>query len=112
MEDLQKQIDTGKIAKEKIEEEKSRVIQDMSEDFDRNLASDAFNVDNELRKRLDPKTIAHIPRVPAFIDADGNRLTFAQIVRGTGADAFFIRGLANEIEQMSKLLPPDSAKTW
>lgn len=84
-------------------------MQQVSDAFDANLASDAFNVEGELRKRMDPAAISHVVRVPAFI-ADGSRVTFLALMRGSSSNAFYIRGFADEMEQMAKLLPPDSPK--
>jgi hypothetical protein len=109
-EGIQKQLDAGKINQDQALTEKLAAMQEAAQDFEGNLASDAHNVDNELRRRLDPKAIAHVVRVPGFIDSEGTRLPFTEILKGSGIDTFYIPGLADEIEQMAKLLPPDSAK--
>ncbi len=72
-------------------------------------ASDTYNVENELRKRMDSSALAHIVRVPAFIsDNDpASRVTFSELMRGSGVDAFMIGRFADEMEEMAKLLPPD-----
>ena len=71
------------------------------------IASDTYNVDNELRKRLSPEAVAHIIRVPALVAENGSHIPIAALFRGSGMDVFYLQGLANEIEQMAKLLPPD-----
>jgi hypothetical protein len=110
---IQKELDSKKIGQKQASEERRTARNDVSQDFNDNLASDANNIENELRRRLDPKAVEHIVRVPAFneLDAKGNpvnHLPFTELLRGSGVDTFFIKGLANEIEQMADLLPSDS----
>jgi hypothetical protein len=109
LEQIQEQARAGKIRKERVGEEKFRVEKEVAQDFDSNLASDAHNIDNELRRRLDPKAIDHIVRVPGLISS-GTRIPLTELFRGSGFDTFWFRGLANEIEQMAKLLPAASRK--
>jgi hypothetical protein len=87
-------------------------MKEVSQDFDRNFASDTYNVEHEVRNRLTPEAMSHVLRVPAFIpNGDPNsRITFSDMMRGSGMDALMIGRLADEIEQMAKLLPPDSRK--
>ena len=95
--------------------EQMRVMTEVSRDFDENLASDALNVENELHKRLTPEALSHVVRVPALIEIrpdgtrapEGGRVTFLGLMRGMPMGAMLISLLANEIEQMAKLLPPD-----
>lgn len=101
---IQQQLEQGKIKPEDADKAKTQAMHDVSQDYDRNLASEALNVDEELRKRIDPKAMEHILRVPALVGSDGERIPFAALMRGTGFDTFYIRGLANEIEQMTNLL--------
>jgi hypothetical protein len=96
--------------KSKADAEKMAAVKQVSGEFDRNLASEAYNLENELQKRLDPKALSHVVRVPAFSDSDGSRVTVSDLMRGSGFDVLMLDGLANEIEQMAKLLPPDSGK--
>jgi hypothetical protein len=107
---IQKQTDAKKISQKQASEQKLTAMKDVSQDYDRNLASDADNIDVELRRRLDPKVIAHIVRVPGFIDSEGTRLPVTEIFRSSGFDTFYFKGWADEIEQMAKLLPPESRK--
>jgi hypothetical protein len=95
--------------KSKTDAAKMAAVKDVSNEFDRNLASDAYNVENEVRRRLDPKAMSHVVRVPAFIASDGGRVTLSDLMRGTGFDVLMLDRLADEIEQMVKLLPSDSA---
>jgi hypothetical protein len=80
--------------------------QEMSKEFQRTCSSDAYNVDNELRSRFDPKAIAHVLEVPALITDDAD-IPISEIAKGTGFDVFYFGKLADEIEQMAILLPPD-----
>jgi hypothetical protein len=107
---IQKQVDAKRIDKDQAFEDEQAAMQEVSQDFDSNLASDADNLRNELRKRLDPAAIAHVVRVPAFKAENGSSVPVTALFRGSGFDTFFIRGLADEIEEMAKLLPPGSAK--
>lgn len=106
---IKEQKDAGKLTDMQVLEDEQAVMQQVSQDFDRNLASDADNVRNELRRRLSPEAIAHIVRVPAFWADNGSSIPVTALFKGTGFDTLFIRGLADEIEQMAKLLP-DSGK--
>jgi hypothetical protein len=103
---------TGKISTEDAHQARLQAKQDVSEAFDQNLASDAYNVENELRVRLDPSALSHVVRVPAFISGSDphSRVTFSELARGSGFDAMMLGRLADEMEEMAKLLPPDSEK--
>ena len=107
---IDKRANSGELDKGKVGDEKMAAMKEISGDFDRNLASDTYNVENEVRKRLSPEAMAHVLRVPAFvIGGDLNsRVTMADMARGSGFDAMMLGRLADEIEQMAKLLPPDS----
>lgn len=107
--EIQKRTNSGEIDKTQAFKEQMAAMKEVSQDFDSSLASDAYNVENELRKRLDPVAISHVVRVPALV-ADGSRVTVPDLFRGSGFDSVYIGGLADEIEQMAKLLPPDSDK--
>ena len=109
---IDQMVKDGKIDKQKVFEEKIAALNEVSKTFDSNLASDAFNIENELRSRLDPIALAHIVRVPAFIFGSDprTRVTFSELTRGSGMDAAMIDRLADEMEEMAKLLPPDSGK--
>jgi hypothetical protein len=48
--------------------------------------------------------------VPAFTFYNGTTLTIVEMFRNIGYDSLFIGGLADEIEQLAKLLPPDYRK--
>jgi hypothetical protein len=102
---IQTKADEKKITQAQLGKDQWTVRQEVAQDFDSNLASDAHNVDEELRRRLDPKAIAHVVRVPALVSADGSRIPITALFKGDGPDTFFIIGLADEIEQMAKLLP-------
>jgi hypothetical protein len=100
--------DSNKVSTEQATKDRQSIIQEVSQNFDRNLASDAENLRNELRRRLSPEAIAHVVQVPAMWTENGTvSVPVMALFKGTGFDAFYIQGLANEIEQMAKLLPND-----
>jgi len=106
-------VKDGKVEKDKAFEDKMAAMKELSQTFDTNLASDAFNVENELRSRLDPSALSHVVRVPAFMGGGSdphNRVTFSELMRGSGFDAAMLGRLADEMEEMAKLLPSDSRK--
>ena len=106
---IQQRIDEHKINKNQALRERKAAADEVSQEMDRNLASDADNLRTELRRRLDPKAIANVLRVPALRGADGSsNIPFTALFRGTGFDMAYTRTLSNEIEEMTKLLPPDS----
>jgi hypothetical protein len=110
---VKEQRDAGKISDKELFDNENAIMKEVSEDFDRNLASDADNMRNELRKRLSPEAISHIIRVPALLAGDGTNTTsipFTALFKGSGFAAVYIGGLADEIEEMAKLLPPDSRR--
>jgi hypothetical protein len=88
------------------------VHRELSEQFVRTLRSDAFNVDNELRRRLGPQAVATIIGItPSIVSDDGTRIDILSLVlSGTsfsmGFDINFVCVLADGIERMAKLLPP------
>jgi hypothetical protein len=109
---IQKEEEAKKIDDNQAFDQRMTAMKDVSQDFNNNLASDANNIQIELRKRLDPNALAHIVRVPAFdeLDSNGkpaNYIPLTELARGSGFDTFFIKGLANEIEQMADLLTRD-----
>lgn len=108
IEAVQKLNEASKVGKEQAFKDQQAVMQQVSQEFDSNLASDAYNVDSELQKRLSPEATAHIIRVPSLTSDSGGHIAITALLRGTGFDALFIRTLADEIEQMAKLLPSDS----
>ncbi|MGA8312554.1 MAG: hypothetical protein WB755_21155, partial [Terriglobales bacterium] len=111
-EGIDRRLNTGEITSQQALADRTGAMKEISHDFDNSLASDAFNLENELRTRLDKNAISHVIRVPGFIE-DGNykaHFSLADLLRGTGLDSTFIGRLADELEQMAKLLPHDSRK--
>lgn len=102
---IQKELESKRISKDEAIKQQTAAAQQIAITYDQNLASDAYNVRNEIRKRLSPEAIAHIVRVPAFPAADGASIPLMEIMKGEYMTAFFIRGFADEIEGMAKLLP-------
>lgn len=109
---IDQMVKDGKIDAQKATEDKMAAMKEVSQTFDSNLASDAYNVENELRSRLDSSALSHVVRVPAFIIGSDprSRVTFSELTRGSGFDAAMIGRLADEMEEMAKLLPPDSGR--
>jgi hypothetical protein len=84
--DIKTQLDTKKITKDQANKAHIAAMKEVSQDFDNHSASDTYNVENELRTRLDPSALSHVIMVPGFI-AGGNprtRITFPQMFRGMG----------------------------
>jgi hypothetical protein len=104
-ESIEKEIAAKKRPKKEADQDLLKAMQSVAGDYDSGLESDALNVDNELKKRLDRAAISHVIRVPFLKGADGSEAT--GIFRGTFADIFFIDGLADE---MADLLPEDGNK--
>ncbi len=109
---INKRVADGKIDKAEALKEEMADMQNVDRQFDSNLAADTYNVENELRSRLDPSALAHVVRAPAFIFGSDprSRVTFADMFRGTPLEVSMLGVLANEMEEMAKLLPPDSVK--
>jgi hypothetical protein len=108
--EIRKRANTGEISQSQEAQDQFAAMKEVSQDFDSSLASDAYNVESELRKRLSPSAISNVIRVPAFNGSDGSRVTLTDMFRGTGFDAPYFGRLADELEQMFKLLPPDGKK--
>lgn len=81
--------------------------QKFSDEFDRTLRADAFNVDNELRRRLDPKAVAAIVGIMPSIQSDeGARLNILTLMpTGMGLSAGWTCTVADGMDQMAKILP-------
>jgi hypothetical protein len=106
-----KRASIGEIAAADVGKERLAVDQEISKEFDSTIASDVYNVENALRSRLDSSALSHVMMVPGFI-VNGDprtRITIPGITRGP-MQAMMLDRLADEIEQMAKLLPPDSRK--
>lgn len=110
--ELKNLFDTGKISKKDLANRQTALDKDIGEDFARNLRADAFNVDNELRRRLKPEVVSTIIGIsPTVTSNDGARIDMLQLLpAGYGMDAQWTCVLADGIEQMAKLLPPDAPK--
>jgi len=86
------------------------IDKDLSYQFITNLRSDAFNVDNELRRRLGPTAVAAIVGItPSIVADDGTRVDLNTLLLSAGGlpgfNMTFTCPLAGGIEQMAKLLP-------
>src|SRR5271156_1278931 len=58
---------SGEIKKEDVGTEKFAAMKEVSQAFVRTLASDTYNVEHELRNRMDASAMEHVIRVPAFM---------------------------------------------
>ncbi len=110
--EVKAECDSGRIDKKACGERTLTTIEQASDEFDRRLRSDTFLIDSELRRRLGPKAVAAIVGIaPSFVTKDGTRINiFGVVPGGSGFEAAFLCVLADGIEQMAKLLPPDSDK--
>jgi hypothetical protein len=71
------------------------------------LRSDVLNVNNELLKRIDPKVAATVIRVPSVMDAEtGASISVAGMIPPQmGMEALWLSTLADQVEQLARLLP-------
>ena len=111
--DLDAQFKKNKTSQEESFMGHRALAKEFSQDFDRKLKADSFNVDNELRRRLGPKAVAAIVGIsPSIFSAsDGTPLDILQLAPSSfGVEAEFACVLADGIEQMAKLLPSDDKR--
>jgi hypothetical protein len=86
------------------------LMKEVSQEFDTNMKADFLNANNEVMRRLDPKAIASVVRGPIFSDAEtGTPIGMASLSSGQ-FEASFLCTYSDQLEQMAKLLPHDSAK--
>jgi hypothetical protein len=101
---INERMNTGKINQKQAHDETMQAMRNIVQNFDDNFASDALNIEDELRKRMTPESLSHIVRVPAFVAKDQNGNVTGRVTL-LGMDDIGV--FADEMEQMSKLLPPD-----
>lgn len=102
--EIKGQLDAKKIDEKNAITQQRALRKDFSSQFDRDLRSDALNVQNELLRRLDPKATASVVRFPVFADAaTGTPISLFSLIPGAEAD--FLCGFAGELEQLADLLP-------
>jgi|SRR5208283_84816 len=83
---------------------------EIGQEFDRNLRSDFVNIDNELLRRLGSSADAVI-HGPILEDAQSKTpIGMPSFISWPEFEALSLCWYANELEQLAKLLPPDSAK--
>jgi hypothetical protein len=85
---------------------------ELDQDFIRDVRSEAFNVDTELRRRLGPKGTAAIVGIgPTVTARDGTQVSILQLAMTGSAGALpafdlgYIPTLSLGIDQMAKMLP-------
>jgi hypothetical protein len=113
--EIQQSLNVGEIDQAGAMDRRKTVDTEMSYDFIQNLRADTFNVDNELRRRLGPTSVAAIVGIsPSIASDDGTRVDIRTLMLSSGGmpgfNMDFTCPLANSIEQMVKLLPPDAVK--
>jgi hypothetical protein len=59
---IEKRAASGEIDKEKAAQEELEAMKEVSQHFDRNFASDTYNVEHEVRNRLSPEAMSHVLR--------------------------------------------------
>jgi hypothetical protein len=110
-EEVQREVDAGKVTKKEQWNRRVAIDKELGEQFVRDSRADAFNVDNELRRRLGPQAVAAIIGItPSLVADDGTRIDITTLAASgdvPGFDVFFTCILADAIEQMAKLLPAD-----
>lgn len=112
---IQTDFNAGKYNEKEKMDRQMAVDKELSENFFRDLRADSFNVDNELRRRLGPQAVAAIVGItPSMVADDGTRVDLLTLLFSSGGmpgfNMDFTCTLGGGIEQMAKLLPPDSAK--
>jgi hypothetical protein len=79
-----------------------------TEEFIKDLRSEAIALDSELRHRLSPQALSTIVGAGPILDPN---ITIQALVPGKFG-VFFIETLANELEEMNNKLPADQRKWW
>ena len=84
-----------------------KIFRESSKEFNRTLAADAYLLDNELRRRLDPKAVAAIPNInQSLIANDGTAVDPASLFDdGNHVGGLIGCQLAGTLQRLSKLLP-------
>jgi hypothetical protein len=110
---LEAQLEKRKASEDEHSKEHNALAREYSEQFDRTVRSDFLNVENEILGRLDPKATAAVMKAgpPLSNEATGSRFGLSTLLSAVGSEfgteAVFLCQTANELEQLSKLLPPD-----
>jgi hypothetical protein len=103
---VEKEVKDKKLPPKEAAQLRADNVNAASRMYDAGLASDALSVERELRKRINPADLATVVGViPGFVTGDGTRISMLELMRGTGDEVFYVDKMADEIDQMSKLLP-------
>ena len=106
-EEVTRQLQAKKIDDKAARDRQQALMTEGSNEYDRDLRSDFIILTNELLKRLDRKAAAGVVRVPLFDAETGTPVGLpALIPSGTVMAVNFLCPMADETEQLSKLLPP------
>lgn len=109
--EIQAELDAKKIDEKAASDQKDAFDKRLSDTFVTKYRADTFNVDNELRRRLGPDSVNSIVGVSRSITADnGAQVDLLSVAISSGSPGFtvgFTCTLADSIEQMAQLLPPD-----
>jgi hypothetical protein len=109
--EIRAQVDAKKIDEKAASDQKDDFDKRLSDSFVTNFRADTFNVDNELRRRLGPDAVNSIVGVSHSVIADnGAQVDLLSIAISSSSPGFtvgFTCVLADSIEQMAKVLPPD-----
>lgn len=85
------------------------LLKELDQQYVKDIKSDAFNLDFELRRRLGPQAVAGIVGItPSIVARDGTRIDILQLATMSNfppVDLGFVTPLAYGLEQMVKLLP-------
>jgi hypothetical protein len=109
-EDLKKQQDANKISERAAADHEIALMREVANEFDATLRSDYLLTENELLRRLDPKATAAVVRIPLFDAATGTPISIFTLAPTAGSfvETGILPMLADEMEQLSKLLPASS----
>ncbi|HVN63749.1 MAG TPA: hypothetical protein VMT58_03880 [Candidatus Binataceae bacterium] len=109
---IQERAASQKLNKQEKTLELENLTKEMNGRFVGTVRADTFNVDNELRRRLKPEAVAAIPQIlPSLTEAaHGTQIDVMSLIPSDffGIGIEMACSLADSIEQMANLLPPDS----
>jgi hypothetical protein len=109
--EIQAELNAKKMDEKAAYDQKPAFDKRLSDNFVTGFRADTFNVDNELRRRLGPAAVNSIVGVsPSLVADNGAPLDILTITISGSSPGFMVEftcTLADSIEQMAKLLPPN-----